>query len=138
MSVSCSPYFPCVVRAHPLVRELRLRIPIQTRAQRGQPSGALRTAPDPEWCGSAICCWTRVLRPEEGGGFFLGRQRSGFLRSPRGHAPNAASHAAGRKLGVRQAGAGLGGRDQRLWIPTVCVPGVVLADDDHRWMGHGP
>lgn len=41
MSVSCSLHFPCVVHAHPLDRELRLRIPIQTRAQRGQPSGAL-------------------------------------------------------------------------------------------------
>ena len=44
----------------------------------------------------------------------------------------AASHPAQRKPGVMERGVDLEDRDERLWIPTVCVSGVMLADEDQR------
>lgn len=106
VSVSCALYFPCVACTHPFVRELRLRVLIQARASRGTPAAPWGTAPDPEWCSSAICCWTRVLRREEGGGFLgdRGLVSCARLRGPTrhlaAHAPNSAPHAARGKPGV--------------------------------------
>lgn len=137
VSVSCALYFPCVACTHP---SLRARTPFAgsdagSRLTR-HPRGAVGDRAGPRVVQQRHLLLDASAAPR-GRRRLPRRPRSGFLRSPpRTHASPRGPRSQlrpSRSPGKAWCGVGLGERDQRLWIPTVCVPGVVLADDDHRY-----